>query len=75
MFLLVQFCREELKLEEGAPPAKRPHLEGKQDLAAMAAVCNGEPLEDYTKMGTLPPPTKPVKVSGGHGSNEQYTMT
>lgn len=36
----------------------------------MAAVCNGtaigipEPLEDYTKIGTLPPPAKSVKVSG-----------
>lgn len=60
-----------MKLEgEGEPPAKRPHLEQKQGLAAMsttAAICNGtaipEPLEDYTKIGTLPPPTKPVKVN------------
>ena len=50
-------------VEEGVPPAKRPHLEEKRD---QMAVCNGgvpEPLEDYTKMGTLPPPTKSVKVT------------
>lgn len=58
-----------MKLEEGEPPAKRPHLEENQGPAAMSmtAVCNDtgvpEPLEDYTKICTLPPPTKPVKVS------------
>ena len=62
---------------EGGPPSKRPHLDEKHDLGArrLAAVCNEmdteaasgttmpEPLEDYTKVGALPPPTKPVKVS------------
>ena len=54
--------------EEGGPPAKRPHLEDKQGMTMTAAVRNStvipEPLEDYTKIGTLPPPTtKTAKVS------------
>ena len=53
--------REQLKTEgeESEPPAKRPHL----DIDSTgAALCNGEPLEDYTKMAdsvtAVPPPTK-----------------
>ena len=55
--------REQLKTdgEESEPPAKRPHLE--MDVASAGAVCNGEPLEDYTKMDdSQPAATRPVKV-------------
>lgn len=57
------YLREQLQIDAGEPPAKRAHLEEKVGVVAPTVICNGEPLEDYTKMETLPAIPKPVKVS------------
>ena len=51
-----------LQVEVSQPPAKRAHLEEKGAIASPSVICNGEPLEDYSKMETLPPIPEPTKV-------------
>ena len=46
------------------PPAKRAHLDN--ELTTPTTRGGGEPLEDYTKMESIPPLPPPVKVSLPH---------
>ena len=55
-------CREKLQTEVIEPPTKKVHLEEKGAKATPTAICNGEPLEDYTKMDALPPIPERPKV-------------